>query len=538
MFKIKRTAVILAAALCFGTTVSAQISVENCSTVFSESQVTITGNTDAVGEDILITVYLKGSDKENFAENLGWQNMLKADETGTYTETFKMVRAGIYTVTVATKDESASVDFSYTNKDSAVVAIEAVNAAEDVASVLAQNKVALALGFAEIDAELNYNHIANCVQNAMPLSTADINATLKQLQQFALFGYISSSQIENIFDYADILGIYQIENNGIFKEEFFTPEHKLAVTSKISGKTINDYNDFATKIKEAMILAVVQNPNGFGNVKKVLEAHNAFIGIDTADTPDSVYRNLQNKNFSSIAALKEAFTKEKTGQGQNGQTTPGTRPGGTGGNRGTGGGRDINLTIDPVPPVNRPTGSSIDGIFKDLAGYDWAKEAITGLYGKNIIQGKAAGVFAPQDNVTRAEFIKMLTAALDIQDGAGEMNFSDVAQGDWSYPYIKKAYQAGIVKGISDTEFGGNAYISRQDMAVMVYRALEAAGRSVTGAADEKFADDTSIAAYSNESVYTLKAMGVLNGDEQGRFNPMNHANRAEAVKVIYLIAK
>lgn len=161
----------------------------------------------------------------------------------------------------------------------------------------------------------------------MPLSTADINATLKQLQQFALFGYISSSQIENVFDYADILGIYQIENNGIFKEEFFTPEHKLAVTSKISGKTINDYNDFATKIKEAMILTVVQNPNGFGNVKKVLEAHNAFIGIDTADTPDSVYRNLQNKNFSSIAALKEAFTKEKTGQGQNGQTTPGTRPG-------------------------------------------------------------------------------------------------------------------------------------------------------------------------------------------------------------------
>ncbi len=538
MFKIKRAAVILVAILCFGTTVSAQISVENCNAVFSESKVTITGKTDAVGEDILITVYLKESDKENFAENLGWQNILTADENGAYAETFKMNRAGIYTVTVATADESASVDFSYTNRDSAVAAIEAINAATNVASILAQNKVALALGFAEIDAELNYSHIANCVKNVLPLSTTDINATLKQLQQFSLFGYIGSSQIDNVFDYEDILGIYQIENNNIFKEEFFTEEHKLAATSRISGKTISDYNDFSTKIKEAMILSVVQNPNGFGNVKKVLEAHNAFIGIDTADTPDSVYKNLQNKNFSSIAALKEAFTKEKTGQGQGGQTTPGGRPSNTSSNRGSGGGRDISLTIDPVAPNNRPTGSGIDGIFKDLAGYDWAKEAITGLYSNQIIQGKADGVFAPQDNVTRAEFVKMLTAALDIQEGAGEMNFSDVAQSDWSYPYIKKAYQAGIVKGISDTEFGGNTYISRQDMAVMVCRGLEAAGRIVTSAAEEKFADDTSIAAYSNESVYALKAMGVLNGDEQKRFNPTNYANRAEAVKVIYLISK
>ncbi len=538
MFKIKRAAVILAAVLCFGMTVSAQISVENCNAVFSESQVTVTGTTDAVGEDILITVYLKGSDKENFAENLGWQNMLTADETGAFAETFKMNSAGIYTVTVATADESASVDFAYTNKDSAVAAIEAVNAATDVASVLAQNKVALTLGIAGIDAELNYGHIANCIKNVLPLGTADINATLKQLQQFSLFGYLSSGQIENIFDYEDILGIYQIANNNIFQEAFFTPAHELAATSRISGKSISDYNDFSSKIKEAMILAVVQNPNGFGNVKKVLEAHNAFIGIDTADTSDSVYRNLQNKNFSSIAALKEAFTKEKAGGTQGGQTTPGNRPGGSSSNHGSGGGRDINLTIDPVAPNNRPVSSGIDGIFHDLAGYDWAKEAITGLYSKQIIQGKAAGVFAPQDSVTRAEFVKMLTAALEIQEGTEEMNFSDVAQSDWSYPYIKKAYQAGIVKGISDTAFGGNTYISRQDMAVMVCRALEAAGRSTAGAAEEKFADDASIAAYSNESVYVLKAMGVLNGDEQGRFNPANHASRAEAVKVIYLISK
>lgn len=535
MLKIKKTAAVAALVLCLNTVASAQISVEKCDAVFSESKVTITGNTDAAGEKILITVFVKGAGQENFAENLGWQNMLTADEAGAYTETFNMNGAGIYTVTVATAEESASVDFVYTDKDSATSAIEAVNAATDIAGTLSQYKAELGLCFAGIETEPNYSAIADSIKNVLPLSTADINATIKQLQQLSLFGYIEQNQIDNIFDYEDILEIYQIANNTIFQETFFTEEHELAATGRISGKSISGYDDFSAKIKEAMILAVVQNPNGFGNVKKVLEAHQAFIGIDTANTSDNVYKNLANKNFNSIADLKKAFTEQKTGQ--SGQTTPGGKPN-SGGTGSTGGGKTMHIDIDPVAQENRPTSGGIDEIFTDLAGYDWAKEAITGLYSKEIVKGKATGVFAPQDNVTRAEFVKMLTAALNIQEGEGEIKFSDVAQDDWSYPYIKKAYQAGIVKGISDTEFSGDAYISRQDMAVMVCRGLEAAGRTVTGTADQQFVDDAAIAAYASESVYALKAMGVLNGDEQGRFLPTNHANRAEAAKVIYLIAQ
>ena len=284
MLKIKKTAAVAALVLCLNTVASAQISVEKCDAVFSESKVTITGNTDAAGEKILITVFVKGAGQENFAENLGWQNMLTADEAGAYTETFNMNGAGIYTVTVATAEESASVDFVYTDKDSATSAIEAVNAATDIAGTLSQYKAELGLCFAGIETEPNYSAIADSIKNVLPLSTADINATIKQLQQLSLFGYIEQNQIDNIFDYEDILEIYQIANNTIFQETFFTEEHELAATGRISGKSISGYDDFSAKIKEAMILAVVQNPNGFGNVKKVLEAHQAFIGIDTANT--------------------------------------------------------------------------------------------------------------------------------------------------------------------------------------------------------------------------------------------------------------
>ena len=72
-----------------------------------------------------------------------------------------------------------------------------------------------------------------------------------------------------------------------------------------------------------------------------------------------------------------------------------------------------------------------------------------------------------------------------------------------------------------------------QDMAVIISRALSYAGRGVNGVSNEKFVDDTYIASYSRDAVYALRQAGVMQGDDIGRFNPLNPANRAEAAKVI-----
>lgn len=535
MFLHQKAAVALAAFLCVSTAAFAQISIDGCETVFSENTVTITGKTDAAGANVLLTVYESGSGKDAFAGALGWQNMLTADETGAFSDTFVMEGAGIYTAVAATADESAKAAFAYTDKKRAAAAIAAVNAATDTAAALRANADALGLRFAEISAAPDDTAIAAYVKNVLPLNAADIDAAIKQLQQFSLFGYIKNNQVENVFDFAQYLDIYEIENNGIFKEPFFTDAHKADATDRIGGKSIADFNDFSDKIREAMILAVVKNPDGFGNVKKVLWAHSGFVGIAAETASDSVYRGLANRNFGSIAELKAAFSELTAGQ--KGQTSGGGNRGG-GGSGGSGGNYNVDVKIDPVAPSIPPVNAGIDGVFADLSGFDWAKEAIRGLYAKQVVRGKADGVFAPRDRVTRAEFVKMLTAALEIPDGEGDMQFADVSPGDWAYPYIKKAYQAGIVNGISDTLFGGNAYISRQDMAAMVCRALAAAGRRASGSTEEKFADDMSIAAYAGSDVYALKAMGVLTGDADGYFRPNDSANRAEAAKVIYEISK
>ena len=133
----------------------------------------------------------------------------------------------------------------------------------------------------------------------------------------------------------------------------------------------------------------------------------------------------------------------------------------------------------------------------------------------------------------------MLTLALGIIGGDDSgINFTDVSDSNWDAPFIKAAYAAGIVSGISETNFGGGYNISRQDMAVMIKRALVYAGRSAANNGAAAFADDSAIADYAKDAVYTLRSTGVMQGDENGNFNPTAAANRAEAAKVICSLLK
>ena len=53
-----------------------------------------------------------------------------------------------------------------------------------------------------------------------------------------------------------------------------------------------------------------------------------------------------------------------------------------------------------------------------------------------------------------------------------------------------------------------------------------------------EFADNADIAGYASDNVYALKYAGIMKGDENGNFNPVNPANRAEAAMVIYSVIK
>ncbi len=174
--------------------------------------------------------------------------------------------------------------------------------------------------------------------------------------------------------------------------------------------------------------------------------------------------------------------------------------------------------------------------FNDLDSVPWAVTAINNLYVNGVITGKAPGMFCPNDNVTRAEFAKILIGAFNIPTvSVSEATFFDVPTGHWASSYIETAFQKGIITGYDNGAFDPDAYVTRQDMTVMVQRAMNTMGYS----ADPKveavtFTDDANIASYAKEAVSTLQQAGIVNGVGEGAFEPLSTSTRAQACQMIY----
>ena len=191
--------------------------------------------------------------------------------------------------------------------------------------------------------------------------------------------------------------------------------------------------------------------------------------------------------------------------------------------------------LNPNPSKDDNTDIKPTYVFDDISELDWAVDAITQLYYKGVINGKTESLFYPNDTVTREEFAKMITLAFDMRLIDNEFPFEDITNEDWSFPYVKTAYLAGITNGIDEKIFGKGTNILRQDLCVMVYRAIKSGDYTLTGTSDIAFNDSENISDYAKEAVLAMAGAGIVSGDENTNFNPFMSATRAEAAKIIYL---
>ncbi len=186
-------------------------------------------------------------------------------------------------------------------------------------------------------------------------------------------------------------------------------------------------------------------------------------------------------------------------------------------------------TSATAAPIADQTGGIQSSAFVDLADVEWAVPSINALSSLGIINGMGDGRFEPQSHVTREQFAKMIVGVMGYSiDQSATTDFSDDA-GDWYTPYIAAAVQNGIITGRPDQTFGIGDEITRQDIAVIIYRAQ---GSPATEA--HQFPDSGTISDYAVDAVSYLFNSGIASGDDQGNFNPGNPATRAEAAKMLY----
>ena len=174
--------------------------------------------------------------------------------------------------------------------------------------------------------------------------------------------------------------------------------------------------------------------------------------------------------------------------------------------------------------------------FEDVPQTHWAHSHIMNLAQKNIIKGKESG-FAPEDNITRAEFVTILFRMSGEELPETTDKFSDVASGDWYAQNVAWALNTGITSGVSQTLFAPQEKITRQDMAVMLKRFVEHMAISLNETAQSiTFTDESEFADYSKNAVSLMHKAGIISGMDDGTFAPTDNATRAQAAKMLNMI--
>ncbi|MGE6665326.1 glycosyl hydrolase 53 family protein [Paenibacillus xylanexedens] len=175
----------------------------------------------------------------------------------------------------------------------------------------------------------------------------------------------------------------------------------------------------------------------------------------------------------------------------------------------------------------------------DLQNHNWAIQEVQNLYGKGIITGMSATRFAPQGELTRAQFLQMIIKGIgDTRQPDPSISVpTDVKEGQWYANSVRLGIEMNIIQGRADGSFGANERISREDMAVMLNRALKVVQRDqdATNAVQGNmmFVDNTEIAAYAKEAVASMQQLGLLNGMPDGTFAPKETANRAQGAVAV-----
>ena len=185
-------------------------------------------------------------------------------------------------------------------------------------------------------------------------------------------------------------------------------------------------------------------------------------------------------------------------------------------------------SADVTPPPLPPT-EDLDNKFTDIDNH-WAKKAILDFANKSYINGYSDNTFRPNDDITRAEFVKVVNKVfgLTLNGEIEELKFEDVNPEGWYYTDLCIGVQAGYINGYSDNTFRPNGKITRQEAAAIVTSIAKLSGDGIL-----EFVDNDEIAPWAKSSVDALNDNKIMGGYEDNTFRPKKSITRAEAVSTL-----
>ena len=171
--------------------------------------------------------------------------------------------------------------------------------------------------------------------------------------------------------------------------------------------------------------------------------------------------------------------------------------------------------------------------FADVPASAWYCDAVEYVYENGLMSGVSGGRFAPDDTLTRAMLVQTLYA-MEGRPASASAGFADVASGDWYASAVNWAAANGVVSGVSETGFGPNNALTREQLALILYRFAQYKGYDVTGTSDlAAYADGSSVSGWAAEAMGWAVDAGLISGVGGNQIAPTGTASRAQVAQIL-----
>ena len=172
--------------------------------------------------------------------------------------------------------------------------------------------------------------------------------------------------------------------------------------------------------------------------------------------------------------------------------------------------------------------------FYDVPGSHWGAEAIDFVTSRELFGGTSAVTFEPERSMNRGMLVTVLYRLENEPNVWGGGSYTDVPEGMYYSSAVAWADGNGIVTGYADAAFAPGRDITREEMAVVLYRYARYKGLDVTASTDlGRYTDADPISAYAQEAMAWANTHGLITADTTGALTPRGYATRAQVATIL-----
>ncbi len=174
-----------------------------------------------------------------------------------------------------------------------------------------------------------------------------------------------------------------------------------------------------------------------------------------------------------------------------------------------------------------------ENTYQDVKKDDWYYEAVKYAYKNNLMQGTENG-FEPEEKMTRAMLVTVLYRLESPIQKSQASGFADIEEGAWYEESVLWAAENKIVTGVSETEFAPNQELSREQMAVILYRYANLKGINTEAISNlDEYSDREEISDWAIEALGWANSFELINGIGDNELSPKASATRAQIATIL-----